>query len=226
MENKMFDDVMRIAHASDQIADAIVNMKPAHRQHGIVKHNTWYDMRGIVDDIPGLGIVFTTSVGLTAGIQIPPKETGFTHLLLLPQFFRHEWNVRIVQTQAVLQHELAHIIVGDFEDAYGKLKPYTDEYFNHPAEITAYTHEAIACIASYGPSNQFSWTSGPTSPRDLLGNDASYFTRKVLDQYQPKAWKALTPQNKALIIGRLNKMHREAVASLDSAMTASADLKM
>lgn len=214
MSEYEISDVLRIARASDQIAAAIVDMKPALRRHGVFKHQTWYDMRGVVDDIPRLAIVFTTSVGLSAGVQIPPPETGLSHILLLPQLFRHDWNVRFIMTQAVVQHELAHILL-DHDYAHGLLKPKTAEYFNHPTEIDAYMHEAIARLASYGPSQQFSWTSGPLTPQELLGDNSSDFTTRVIEQYYPKAMQSLTPQNKGELILRLNKLHREALQTLE-----------
>ena len=211
-----WDDVLRISRASDQLLEAISSRRPIHRRHRVFRHDTWYDLRGCVDEIPRLGIVFSTNVGLAGGVMIPPKETGFTHLIMLPQFFRHEWNVRIVETQTLLHHELAHILLGH-DDAHYAVKKYTPDYFNHPAEMDAFFHQAVAGVVSYAEDGQFSWTSGPKSPGDFLSGNASDFVAEVIDRYGRSTKPALdnlTPQNRANLITRLHALHRDATAEL------------
>lgn len=218
-----WNDVLRISRASDQLLEAISSQRPVHRRHRILRHDTWYDLRGCVDEIPRLGVVFSTSVGLAGGVMIPPRDTGFSHLILLPQFFRHDWNLRIIETQTLLHHELAHILL-DHDEAHYAVKRYTAEYFNHPAEIDAFFHQAVASIVSYAEDGQFSWTSGPKEPSHFLHDEASDFVAEALKRYTKSfkpALEKLTPQNRANLILRLHALHREATADLS--MTRSAD---
>jgi hypothetical protein len=202
-----WDDVLRISRASDQLLEAISGQRPVLRKHRIFNHTTLYDLRGKVDEIPRLGVIFTTKVGLAGGVIYVPNEEGFSHLIALPQFFRHDWNVRIVETQTLLHHELAHIILGHREyDA----KKYTPEYFNHPAELDAFMHQAVAAVVSYAEDGQFSWTSGPRKPEEFLPDEADEFVAEVLKRYERRALDVLTPGNRARLIARLHQMHWDA----------------
>lgn len=202
-----WDDVLRISRASDQLLEAISAKRPMLRKHRVFHHVTLYDLRGTVDEIPGLGVIFTTKVGLSGGVICVPNVEGFSHFIALPQFFRHDWNMRIVETQTLLHHELAHIILGHREY---DVKKYTAEYFNHPAELDAFMHQAVAGVVSYAENGQFSWTSGPRNPDEFLPEDVNEFVTEVLKRYESRALAVLTPDNRSRLIDRLHQMHWDA----------------
>jgi hypothetical protein len=202
-----WDDVLRISRASDQLLEAISVQRPILRTHRIFHHATVYDLRGKVDDIPGLGVIFTTRVGLAGGVIYLPTLDGFSHFIALPQLFRHDWNVRIIETQTLLHHELAHIILGHPEY---DVKKYTSEYFNHPSELDAFMHQAVVAVVSYAENGQFSWTSGPRNPEEFISDEVDQFVTEVLKRYENRALNALTPSNRARLIDRLHQMHWDA----------------
>lgn len=172
-----WDDVLRIARTSDQMLNAMRSKKPFLRKHRLFQHDIWYDLRGEVDEIPGLGVVFSTSAGLRAGVQIPPPGYPFSHLILLPQFFRESWNMTLYESQSLVHHEIAHILLGHEQDVefYGNFTRMTSEYFNHPYEIEAFMHQSLAALAMKPDIGQYSWTSGPMTEMEILGGNASDF---------------------------------------------------
>jgi hypothetical protein len=221
-----WNDVLRISRASDQLLRAIAVQRPILRRHRILSHITLYDLRGKVDEIPGLGVTFTTKVGLAGGVVYVNDPNSFSHLIALPQFFRHDWNLRLVETHTLLHHELAHIILGHRESDVKGIKPYSLEYFNHPAELDAFMHQAVAGVVSYSEEGQFSWTSGPRPCEHFLPVNEDDFVAEVLNRYVKRALDALTPRNRAHLIERLQQMHWDAKTELLATTTPSASRRL
>jgi hypothetical protein len=141
---------------------------------------------------------------------------------MLPQLFRNSWNMKIVETQVLVQHELAHIVMGHREIAH-LARPGTPAYYNLDEEIDAYLQTALAAIPVYERS-QFSWTSGPATVAELLGTEEDVFVDRVMRQFRQSATKAFTPENVERIRARIADVHREATA--DFAIAEAPDLSM
>lgn len=212
-----WSDVLRIARASDQLRAAMLSREPLMRQRRIVPSHTWYDLRGEIDEIPGLMLVFSTSMGLRPGMNVLEPGGGATHVLRLPQFFFDGLNRMLVGSQSFIHHELAHILLGHAEDPDFADKfdfDMTRDYFNHPYEIEAFTHQAVAGLALRPKLDQRSWTSGPYSAQQMLGGNVEQFVKAVIKEYPVKAYKALSPGNKELVAESIASLHAEATRHL------------
>ena len=203
-----WNNALRIGKIADEICEAVEHVVPHRRLQNLVLLDL-YDLRGQVEELPALAVVCTTST-LRFGMARQPTASRFSHVILVPNFLLRALNKLLIQSQTLLHHEVAHILLGheDGPDYSGQKSP---AYFNHPAELDAYFHQGISALAR--SDGYLSWNK--TDPQNILGDDPQKFATRFQLALKPKFWKALSQDNKyslserALTFWKDGKKHLE-----------------
>ena len=210
-----WNDAIRISKTVNQIRTAFSETRPVKKWlQGKLVHI--HDIRGRVDGLPGLGLVFATSMRMNFGVALQPGGSPFSHVLIAPNLVFDKLNEAVVESQSGMHHEVAHLLLHELpnSDYVGRIGK---EYFRQPVEVDAYLHQALGGhllsierdLASKD-SDMLDWTSEDVG--NTFGETFEEFSGRIESLMVDKFREARTSEIRREVRSRLHRFRSEGMA--------------